>query len=196
MAIVYVAVSAFENSIRELISGILLEAKGEAWWTMAVPEKVRKLSEKRLEDEKKTKWHTQRGLDPINYTTMGGLLSIIRNNWQEFEPHIQSVEWAANVFDAIERSRNVIMHSGVLEREDIERLGIYIRDWVKQVGTESCRLLLLFASCADNWDIILIRINIVICHGQCRDQYEDQRRPHVSRCGAYADRGAPTFHVN
>ena len=65
---------------------------------------------------------------------MADLVNIIRNNWQVFEPHIKSIEWAANIFDAVERSRNVIMHSGALEKGDIERLGVFIRDWVKQVG--------------------------------------------------------------
>ena len=39
------------------------------------------------------------------------------------------------MFDVLERSRNVIMHGGTLDTEDIERIGIYVRDWVKQVGT-------------------------------------------------------------
>ena len=39
-----------------------------------------------------------------------------------------------SVLDTIERSRNVIMHSGSLDRVDIERVGMNIRDWIKQVG--------------------------------------------------------------
>ena len=65
---------------------------------------------------------------------MGDLESIIRQNWDQFEPYIPSIEWAANIFDVIERSRNVIMHSGALEQADVERIGIFLRDWVKQVG--------------------------------------------------------------
>lgn len=34
----------------------------------------------------------------------------------------------------IERSRNVIMHSGELSARDVERIGINIRDWISQVG--------------------------------------------------------------
>lgn len=60
---------------------------------------------------------------------------MMRNeNWPRLEPYIGSIEWAASIFDVVERSRNVIMHSGVLEKEDIQRLGINIRDWIKQVG--------------------------------------------------------------
>jgi hypothetical protein len=135
MAVVYSAIAAFENMVRELVSGVLIEAKGESWWDECVSPKIRKRAEIRRDDESKIKWHTSRGGDLISYTTMADLVSIIRNNWVEFEPHIQSVEWAASIFDAIERSRNVIMHSGSLEKGDVERLGIFIRDWVKQVGT-------------------------------------------------------------
>jgi len=134
MAIVYTATASFENSVRELISGVLAETKGENWWS-EVSRKIREPAEKRMGDEQKTKWHTQRGVNPINYTTLGNLLAIMRHNWTEFEPYIQDLDWASAIFDAIERSRNVIMHSGSLEKADIERLGIYIRDWIKQVGT-------------------------------------------------------------
>ena len=51
-----------------------------------------------------------------------------------FEPYIRSHEWAAAVFHVVERARNVIMHSGSLEKADIERLGMNIRDWVRQVS--------------------------------------------------------------
>ena len=134
MAVVYAATAAFENAVRGLIKNILLENVGENWWADAVSEKVRKRAETRKEEEKKIKWHTQRGDDPIYYTTMGDLGNIIRANFEKFEPYIHSAEWAAGVFDVVERSRNVIMHSGTLGNEDIERLGINIRDWIKQVG--------------------------------------------------------------
>lgn len=37
MSIVYTAVAAFENSVRELISSTLLEEVGEDWWEKCVP---------------------------------------------------------------------------------------------------------------------------------------------------------------
>lgn len=134
MSTVYTAVAAFENSVRELISGVLLEAIGEDWWNKAVSQKVSDRAEKRKTDEDKIKWHTNRGVHPIYYTTMADSVNVIRNNWEHFEPYVQSVDWVASVFDAVERSRNVIMHSGVLDQGDIERLGIFVRDWIKQVG--------------------------------------------------------------
>ncbi len=135
MAVVYTAIAAFKNSVRNLLSNILLEERGENWWEECVSEKIRKRAEARMADEQKVRWHTRRGDDPINYTLMSDLINIIRDNWDKFEPHLHSAEWAASILAPIERSRNAIMHSSTLDREDIERVGIYIRDWTKQVGS-------------------------------------------------------------
>lgn len=136
MAIVYTAICAFENTVREFVSKKLLENKGENWWKECVSEKIRTKAESRREEENKIRWHTPRGDSIINYTEFGDLMSIIRNidNWSYFEPHINSIEWADQIIKTLERSRNVIMHSGELVNQDIERIGMYIRDWINQVG--------------------------------------------------------------
>lgn len=134
MATVYTAIAAFENSVRELIASVLLDQHGEDWWITCVSEKIRTRAEALKEEEKRIRWHTPRGADPIYYTLMGDLISILRQNWTLFEPYIPSIEWAANIMDTLQRSRNVIMHSGQLDRSDIERIGILLRDWLRQVG--------------------------------------------------------------
>jgi hypothetical protein len=135
MAVVYTAIAAFENGVRRFVKKIMLEERGVDWWETSVSEKIRVAALNRLKDEEQTKWHTQRGGSPIDYTLLANLLSIMQQNWESFEPHIRSVDWARSIFDALERSRNVIMHSGSLDLEDVARLGIYIRDWAKQVGS-------------------------------------------------------------
>lgn len=64
------------------------------------------------------------------------IYSIYRSeeNWQFFEPHINNIEWAEQIIKVVERSRNVIMHSGELVEQDIQRIGMFIRDWINQVG--------------------------------------------------------------
>jgi phage gpG-like protein len=133
-AIVYAAIAAFENGVRALVRKTLIEKYKEDWWNNGVSSGIRERAQKRMEDEQTAKWHTQRGQDPINYTTFGDLKNIMQNNWDSFEDLVGSLQWASAIFDVIERSRNVIMHSGSLAAEDIERLGVNIRDWVKQVG--------------------------------------------------------------
>lgn len=135
MAVVYTAIAAFENSVRELISKTLLEKVGEDWWNQCVSKPVRDQAKTRMENEQKTRWHTQRGAEPINYTMFPNLKKIIRNNHADhFEAFIPDIDWADSIFEAMERSRNVIMHSGVLNQRDVARLGIFIRDWTAQVA--------------------------------------------------------------
>jgi hypothetical protein len=134
MATVYTAITAFENSVRHFVVKVLLENKGENWWDNCVSEKIRKNAESRKKEEEKIKWHTQRGDSMINYTEFGDLVSIMSQNIDLFEVHIVSIDWARQIIQTLERSRNVIMHSGELGRKDIERIGTNIRDWISQVG--------------------------------------------------------------
>ena len=134
MATVYIAIAAFENTVRDFVSTRLLEVIGADWWKTAVSEKVRNKAETRRMEESKVRWHTPRGDEPINYTEFGDLASIIGQNWGHFENHLDSLDWVRQMISTIERSRNVIMHSGELGLQDIERVGTAIRDWIRQVG--------------------------------------------------------------
>ncbi len=134
MATVYTAIAAFENMVRQFVVKILLEHKGENWWEECVSEKIRKFAESRKREEEKIKWHTPRGDSMINYIEFGDLISIMQQNFDLFEVHIISIDWARQIIQTLERSRNVIMHSGQLGKKDIERIGTNIRDWVSQVG--------------------------------------------------------------
>lgn len=134
MATVYTAIAAFEQTVRDLVQRVLLEDAGANWWDERVSTAVKTKAKKRQDDEAKHRFHTQRGDDPVSFIDFGDLLNIMRANETVFEPFWPSPEWARGIFDAVERSRNVIMHSGFLDLEDIERVGMNIRDWVRQVG--------------------------------------------------------------
>lgn len=134
MAIVYTAIATFENTVRDFIVKKLMENKGEVWWVNCVSEKIRNRAESRKKEEDKIRWHTPRGINLINYTEFGDLTAIMQQNIELFEVHIVSIDWARQIFTTLERSRNVIMHSGELGSRDIERIGTNIRDWVNQVG--------------------------------------------------------------
>jgi len=134
MSIVYTTISAFENSVRKFVSKVLIDKYAENWWEQGVSDKIRKFAESRRDEEEKTKWHGVRGEDLLSYTELGHLPNIMQQNWDDFEPYVRRIDWAASIFSTLERSRNVIMHSGILEMPDIERIGILMRDWNKQVG--------------------------------------------------------------
>ena len=136
MAVVYTAICAFENSVREFIAKKLLEEKGENWWELCVKKEIRTNAENRKKSEKDVRWLTPRGDSMIYYTEFGDLISIMAKpeNWKFFEVHIGKVEWAKQIIETLEKSRNIIMHSGELAQTDIERVGMYTRDWIRQVG--------------------------------------------------------------
>ncbi len=132
MANVYIALHALENMIRDFVIEQLSEEFGEKW-EEKIPQKIKKQAETRKQTEAKLRWHTQRQYD-FMYWQFGDLGQIIIANWDTFKDILPNQHWANNILDNLEISRNLIMHAGVLERIDIERIGISIRDWIRQVG--------------------------------------------------------------
>lgn len=133
MSLVYIAMHSFENSVRDLVKSAMAEAFLETWWDK-VPDKVRAKVKTRKEDDLKFRWHGSRGTEEIMYCDFGDLSSIIVVNWDLFKDILTDMEWAKAVLATLERSRNIIMHGGVVTREDIERIGINIRAWIRQTG--------------------------------------------------------------
>jgi hypothetical protein len=133
MAIVYTAIHAFENSTRSFVKKAMAEHHGETWWEK-VPERIQKTVATRMEDDSKFRWHGARGTNEINYCDFGDLSSVIVTNWVVFEDVLSNMEWAKAVLGALEKSRNIVMHGGILAKEDIERIGMNIRDWIRQTG--------------------------------------------------------------
>ena len=133
MAIVYTAVHAFENSVRATVTKAMAEKHGDTWWEK-VPERIRKMTKSRMEEDAKSRWHGTRGATDVNYCDFGDLSSIIVTNWEVFEALLGNLEWAKATLNALEKSRNIVMHGGNLAREDIERIGMNIRDWIRQAG--------------------------------------------------------------
>jgi hypothetical protein len=134
MSAVYIAIASFENTIRELISSHLLEEKKADWWNTCVSSEIRKRAEQKMQEEHQIRWHQARGLNPIYFTELKDLTSIIQQNWPSFEALLHDMDWVRHLIRTIERSRNVIMHSGQLAIDDVERIGMNIRDWIRQVG--------------------------------------------------------------
>lgn len=134
MSTVYTAIAAFEIVVRRFVKKVLMDTHGEDWWDKGVSDKIRKFVASRRAEEEKVKWHGVRGDDLLSYTELGHLPSIMQQNWELFEPYVPRTDWATALFSTLERSRNVIMHSGTLSLPDVERIGMHIRDWNAQVS--------------------------------------------------------------
>lgn len=133
MAVVYQAIHTFENSIRSFVQHAMSEEYAEQWWSK-VPERIRQRVKTRMDEDAKFQWHGRRGGTEITYCDFGDLSSVITTNWTVFEEVVGNLEWQKQLLSTLEKSRNIVMHGGVLQMEDIERVGMNIRDWVRQVG--------------------------------------------------------------
>jgi hypothetical protein len=97
-------------------------------------QRIRKTSKTRMEEDAKYRWHGARGASEINYCDFGDLSSIIVTNWDVFEDLLGNLEWVKAILTSLEKSRNIVMHSGSVAKEDVERIGMNIRDWIRQAG--------------------------------------------------------------
>ena len=118
MSIIYTAIHSFENMVRDFVKKAMAESYQESWWDK-VPTKIRDKASSRMDDEAKFKWHGARGGSEIEYCDFGDLSSIIVTNWKVFEDILIDMEWAKSILSVLERSRNIVMHGGVLVRQDI-----------------------------------------------------------------------------
>lgn len=135
MGDVYEVFFCLENAVRDLIEARLSERhKGQNWWEIAVPEKVRKAAEELRKKEEKNKYHAQRNSSLIGYTMFGNLAQIIVANWDNFSDLIPDQHWISSRFNDLELSRNIIMHTGILPEIEIGRIQSITRDWIRQVG--------------------------------------------------------------
>lgn len=134
MSAVYDAFFCLENSVRELIVDRLAERHGADWWDSCVPKKIKDSVAALKKREAKDKYHTPRSSIEIGYTTFGDLGNIFISNWDDFSDLFPSQAWINSRFEDLEKSRNIIMHSGVLPKNEIDRLESITRDWINQVG--------------------------------------------------------------
>ncbi len=134
MGDVYEVFFCLENAVRDLIEQRLSERKGQNWWDISVPEKVRKAAEDLRTREEKNKYHAQRNSTLIGYTMFGNLSQIIIANWDNFSDLFPDQHWISSRFNDLELSRNIIMHTGILPEIEIGRIQSITRDWIRQVG--------------------------------------------------------------
>lgn len=123
-----------ENTVRELITSRFFDADGTSWFDTRASAQMKSKVNGRRETEDKNQWHTGRNQEPIYYLDFGDLAKLIINNWTVFEDLLPSQAWVQGRLEDAERSRNVIAHTNVLSAEEVSRLEMYLRDWIRQTG--------------------------------------------------------------
>lgn len=119
-----------ENSIRQLVADILLEAEGADWWNSG------RVDEKRIREPAsgRRKKEVDSGITPrserlIDYTTFGELSQLITDNWELFDPIFQSKTAVSNVSNQLNLLRGPIAHCNPTDELEQERLNLAVRTW-------------------------------------------------------------------
>lgn len=131
----YLVFFCLENSARELIVERMRERHGADWWSLKVSRAVREKVSQRQDKEGANRWHVRRGASEIFYTDFGDLKTIIHNNFDDdFADLFPDVNWVVSRFNELEASRNIVAHNNLLEQREVDRIKMYLADWVRQVG--------------------------------------------------------------
>jgi len=135
---VYPYLYIFENSIRLFIKTILQDKYGEKWWNTKVSPNIQREVERIQRREGGNRWHGRRGEHPIFYTSIAHLRKIITANFEDFVDKLPDVkrpiEWLTNRIEEIELSRNIVAHNNPLTEDDIMRVKMYFKEWIKQIS--------------------------------------------------------------
>ncbi|MGA2631838.1 MAG: Swt1 family HEPN domain-containing protein [Terriglobia bacterium] len=124
----------FENLVREFISDRFREVDGPDWFDKRSTVPMKKKYEDRKVTEEKNQWHIGRNTHPIFYLDFGDLGLLIINHWADFKDLLPNQAWLQSRIQEAERTRNVIAHTNTLAPEEGDRLEMYLRDWVRQIG--------------------------------------------------------------
>lgn len=134
MSSVYTAIYCIENTLRNFIVERMSERHGIAWWDEKVPQKIKVAVNSLKKQEEKNKYHSNRASSEIGYTMLGNLGQLIIANWDDFSDIIPNQAWLASRMDDLEMSRNIIMHTGNLPTDEIDRIESIVRDLLRQIG--------------------------------------------------------------
>lgn len=122
-----------ENSIRSLITEVLLEKHSVDWWSNTVPENVRNHVAATQKKERES-GIAVRSQEPIDYTTFGELGEIIKSNWADFTDIFQDIKALEKVIATLNVLRGPIAHCKPLAEDEVVRLHLSVRDWFRSMG--------------------------------------------------------------
>src|SRR6185437_1305736 len=118
-----------EQLIRERIITTMERAAGVDWWEgdriqQSMRQEVNSLVTREVDSA-----ITQRSKRMIDYTTLGQLGQVIRDNWDLFETQFVSKGAVSAVLARLNLARGPIAHCCRVSELEIERLGLAVRDW-------------------------------------------------------------------
>lgn len=132
MAQFYQLFYCLENSVKELIIGILKEAHDANWWDTVVPEAVKQSARQNKQNEE-NQGFTLRSDIMIDYVNFGELSVIIEKNWDDFSDVLRNKMAVKRILAQLNRLRSPIAHCNELAEDEIGRLILALKDWNRQM---------------------------------------------------------------
>ncbi|WP_319775524.1 Swt1 family HEPN domain-containing protein [Breoghania sp.] len=121
-----------ENSIRNLVKDIMVEAEGSDWWNSArVDENKIRIHARNRRKKELDSGITPRSDDLIDYTTFGELSQLITDNWDVFDTVFSSKSAVSNIANQLNLLRGPIAHCNSTDELEQERLNLAVRSWFK-----------------------------------------------------------------
>ncbi len=126
-----------ENSLRLFVERILAAKYGSDWWLEIGKKKATSEIAKKVGDRKKNEsenWHhTKRGVHEVYYTDYSDLLQLMRTFDTEFSSYFKkgAEKNLPGKLAELVPTRNVVAHNNPITKNDLDRLRIHVKDWIK-----------------------------------------------------------------
>lgn len=123
-----------ENSIRNLVEEVMIEADGQEWWTgKRVDEDIRKKTEQNRDKEVES-GVTPRSERLIDYTTFGQLSKLITDNWDLFVTVFRDQSAVSRVSSQLNLLRGPIAHCNLTDELGRDRLNLMVKSWFRMMS--------------------------------------------------------------
>lgn len=132
----YMIFYCLERSARNIVAGKLKATHGGGWWTTLVPAAIKQNVADNIKRELDA-GVTARSEDEIDYTTFGELGEIVRANWADFGDIFKSVKAFTKIMTSLNVLRGPVAHCSVLSEDEILRLELTVKDWMRIQSTSS-----------------------------------------------------------
>ena len=130
MAKSYEIFYCLEKTIRKMVSDIMKDTHGDAWWNTKVPLHIKDEVKKRIKQESDA-GVTIRSAEEIDYTTFGELGIIIKSNAVAFGDIFTNPNGIDRVMSNLNTLRAPIAHCSKLAEDEELRLQLSVRDWFR-----------------------------------------------------------------
>jgi len=134
MAQHYMTFYCLERSARNIVVGKLEAIHGGGWWVSTVPPNIQTSVSQNMQRELDA-GVTPRSESEIDYTTFGELGEVVKANWADFGDIFKSPKAFAKIMTNLNVLRGPIAHCSPLSDDEVLRLELTVKDWIRIQST-------------------------------------------------------------